>query len=80
MKKALKSLARSCKGAFDISGIVIDVILVIALIPVLTTFISGANNLTATETTLLGLITLFLVLGLVFMVGKQTGLIKGSKT
>lgn len=76
MKSALKSMLISCKGAVDITGVVVDVALVVALIPVIKTFISDAANLTATETLLLGLVTLFIVLGLVVMIGKQTGLIK----
>ena len=70
------SLMKSVKGAMDISGIVIDVVLVTALIPVIVTFINNAENLSATESTLLGLATLFIVLGLIFAVGKQMGLIK----
>lgn len=77
MVKALQKLSNSVKGALDISGIVIDVVLVTALIPILTTFITDAN-LSGTEATLLGLSTLFIVLGLIFMIGKQTGLIKGK--
>lgn len=71
-----KAMQRSVKGASDVSAIVVDVILVTALIPVLVVFISGAENLTATEATLLGLTTLFIVLGLVISIGRQTGLIK----
>lgn len=70
------ALMRSIKGAMDISGVVIDIVLVVALIPVIVTFVNNAENLTATETTLLGLTTLFIILGLVFAIGKQTGLIK----
>jgi len=58
--------------------IVVEVVLVVALIPVIKTFIANAENLTATETALLALVTLFIVLGLVYLVGKQTGLIKGK--
>lgn len=72
----VKALKRSVKGAMDISGIVIDVVLVVALIPVIMTFINNAENLSATETTLLGLTSLFIVLGLVFAIGRQMGLIK----
>jgi len=78
MLPALKKLADSTKGAIDVTSIVVDVVLVTALIPVIATFISNANNLTATETTILGLTTLFIILGLVFAIGKQTGLIKGK--
>lgn len=79
VKNAMVSLAKSTKGAMDLSAIVIDVVLVVALIPVIVTFVSSAENLTATETTLLGLTTLFIVLGLIFAIGKQCGLIKGKK-
>jgi len=42
------------KGAIDITSVVVDVVLVTALIPVIYTFIANAENLSATETTLLG--------------------------
>ena len=70
----LKKLFSSVKGAIDITGVVVDVVLVTALIPVIVTFISNAENLTTTETTLLGLTTLFIVLALVFSIVKQSGL------
>ena len=72
--KALKKLAISCKGAINITGVVVDVVLVTALIPVIVTFISNAENLTTTESTLLGLTTLFIILALVFGIVKQSGL------
>ena len=74
MKQALKSMLDSTKGAIDITGVVVDVVLVTALIPVIITFISNAENLTTTESTLLGLTTLFIVLALVFNIVKQSGL------
>jgi len=67
------NLQMNKRAAQDITGIVVNVVLVIALIPIIVTFIAEAENLTATEQTLLGLTTLFIVLGLVFSV------IKGSK-
>ena len=73
------ALLRSCKASIDMSGIVIDVILVISLVPVIITFISQAQNLTQTEVTLLGLTSLFIILGLIFAVGKQTGVIISKK-
>jgi len=76
--KALKKLWLSTKGAMDISGVVVDVVLVVALIPVIKAFIAGAENLSSTETVLLSLVTLFIVLALVFSIGKQSGLIKSS--
>ena len=75
---ALKKLAMSCKGAINITGVVVDVVLVTALIPVIVTFINNAENLTTTESTLLGLTTLFIVLALVFSIVKQSGLVKGK--
>lgn len=67
------------KAEASIMGIVVEVVLVVALIPVIKTFIADADNLTSTETALLALVTLFIVLGLIYLVGKQTGLIKGHK-
>lgn len=65
----------SCKGAINITSVVVDVVLVTALIPVIVTFISSAPNLTTTEETLLGLTTLFIVLALVFSIVQQSGLV-----
>lgn len=61
-------------AAIDITSVVVDVVLVTALIPVIATFIANATNLTATEVTLLSLTTLFIVLGLIFSIVKQSGL------
>ena len=74
MKKALKSMLSSCKATISVTAVVVDIVLVTALIPVIVTFISNAENLTAIETTLLGLTTLFIILGLVFAIVKQSGL------
>lgn len=65
-------MMKSVKGSIDITGVVVDVALVVALIPVIKTFISGAENLTASETVLLSLVTLFIVIGLVVAIIKQT--------
>lgn len=72
-----RSLFRSVRGGLDITGVVVNVVLVTALIPVIVTFIANAENLTTTESTLLGLTTLFIVLALVFNIVKQSGLSKG---
>lgn len=74
MKKALSSMLATCKGSIDITGVVVDVALVTALIPVIVQFIASADNLTTTEATILSLTTLFIVLALVFMIVKQSGL------
>jgi len=76
MKKSILKLVNSVKGAINITAVVVDVVLVTALIPVIVVFISGATNLTTTETTLLGLTTLFIVLALVFSIVKSSGLTK----
>ena len=70
-------MLKSLKASIDITSVVVDVALVVALIPVIKTFISNATNLTASEVTLLGLTTLLIVLALVVSVVKQSGL--GSK-
>lgn len=74
MNKALKTLFRSTRGAIDIVGTVVNVALVTALIPVIKTFISSASNLTATETVILTLVSLFIVLALVVNIVRQSGL------
>ena len=74
MKKAIKSLMRNCKGAINVVGVLIDVALAVALIPVIKTFISDASNLTATETVLLSLLTLFIIIALVVNIIRQSGL------
>ena len=74
--KALSKLWNTAKGSINITSVVVDVVLVTALIPVIVTFISGAENLTTTESTLLGLTTLFIVLALVFSIVQQSGLAK----
>lgn len=101
----------SCKGSLDITGIVIDIGLIAALIPVIVSFISNGSNqyqcnnvsfphlinqtlcansstgvqtaidavyvgLSTTELAVLSLTTLFIVLGIVFMIVKQSGLTK----
>jgi len=76
MKAILKKLANSVKGAQTIGMTVVEVVLVVTLVPVIKTIIAGASNLTATETILLDLVTLFVVLGLVFGIVKGSGLMK----
>jgi len=76
MKKALKKLFNSTKGALNVFQITIEVILVVTLVPVIAGLILTATNLSATETTLLGLVTLIIVLALLFGIAKQSGLMK----
>ena len=74
MKQLLSKLFKDIKGSVDITSVVVDVALVVALIPVIKTFIGNAQNLTATETTLLALVTLFIVIALIVNVIRQSGL------
>lgn len=67
---------KGIRGAVKITDVVVDVALVSALIPVIKTFISDTNNLTASETLLLGLTTLFIIIALVVAVVRQAGLRK----
>lgn len=78
MKKAISKLVNSTKGALDVVKIVFEVLMVVTLIPVIAVSIATATNLSTTETTLLGLVTLFIVLGLLYAIGKQAGLLKGK--
>lgn len=77
----MKKLIQSLKGSLDITGIVVDVVLLVALIPVVVGLIatveeSATGTVTLTsEVVILGLTTLFLVMAFVFAVVKQSGLI-----
>jgi len=66
------------KGAVNMTGALVSVVFAVALLPVIAVQIAGTTNLTATETTLLGLVTLFLVLGLIVGIAKSSGVLKGG--
>jgi hypothetical protein len=70
----MRNIWKSTKGAINIVQTLVEVVLVVALIPIIAVFIANATNLTATEETLLGLVTLFIVLALVFGIVKSSGL------
>ena len=74
--KSLKTnkLISATKGAMNITAIVVDIALVTALIPVIKTFISSATNLTATETVLLALVSLFIIIALVVSIINQANI------
>lgn len=55
----------------------VEIIIVTALLPIIAVTIASTQNLTATETTLLALVTLFLIIGLIYGIAKSEGLIKG---
>ena len=73
-------LRKGRKGAINVVAVLIDIILITALIPIMKTFISDAEgNRTATEYVLLGLVALFLILGVVYATIKGTGLVKAGR-
>jgi ACR3 family arsenite efflux pump ArsB len=67
------------KGALNLIFVLVEVIFAVVLIPVIKNFIASATNLTATESTLLSLITTFIVLALVYGVVAKSGLMHGDK-
>jgi hypothetical protein len=74
--KILKRFLLSTRGAVDITGVLVDVALAAALIPVIKSFITSAQgNLTATEYLLLSMVTLFIIIALVYNILKQTGVV-----
>lgn len=78
MLKALKSVPKKAQSGGALIGIVVTVIFAIVLIPVLADLIGSAQNLTTTESTLLSFVTLFIVLGVIVLVARKTGLMKSS--
>ena len=56
-----------------IIGVLVAVVFVVSLIPTIVTQIAGAENLTATQTTILNLVPLFIIIGLLHAVVKLTG-------
>lgn len=57
------------------AGIVVSVVMATALIPVVAVQVAGTTNISATESTLLALTTLFIILGLIYGVARSTGLV-----
>ena len=76
MQNPIKKLLSSTRGAMDIAGVVVNVVLATALIPVVAVQIANTTNLSSTEETLLGLTTLFIVLGLIVSVARSAGLFR----
>ena len=56
-----------------IIGVLVAVVFVVSLIPTIVTQIAGAENLTTTQTTILNLVPLFIIIGLLLTVVKLTG-------
>lgn len=60
----------------NIVAVTVEIVMVTALLPVIAVTIASTQNLTATETTILALATLFLILGLIYGIVKSAGLLK----
>ena len=75
-----KLLIPSKRGMANPTDVIVNVLVMIvlatALIPVIKTFIAGATNLTTTESTLLGLSTLLLIIGITVLIVRKTGISK----
>ena len=68
--------AQSSAVSGDMIGVMVLVIIAVsAVIPVVKEQIAATQNLTSTESTLLDLVTLFIILGIVFVVIRASGLI-----
>jgi hypothetical protein len=71
---SLKGQASAISG--DMIGILILVIIAVsAVIPIVKDQINTLTNLSTTERTILNLVTLFIIIGIVFVVIRATGLI-----
>jgi len=69
-------LVKNKKGvsAGGMVGMLVAIILVVNLIPTVADTIGSAQNLTTAQTTILGLATTFIVLGVIVLVAKKSGL------
>ena len=78
IKKILPAMGK--RGMTNPTGIIVGILVAVtvatALIPTIVTQIAGAENLTTTEVTILNLIPLFIVIALLVMVIKSTGVSK----
>lgn len=66
------------KGGVNLVFVLVEVLLATVLIPVIKNTIAGASNLTSTESTLLSLVSTFIVLALIYGVAKKSGLMSGK--
>jgi len=75
--KQAKDIAHNKKGSVSAGGMVgmlVAIILVVNLIPTVADTIGSAQNLTTAQSTILGLATTFIVLGVIVLVAKKSGL------
>lgn len=62
----------------NIMQTVIEVTLTVTILPTIAISIASAQNLSATEKTLLGLVTTIIVMGLLYGIAKQQGFVKSK--
>jgi len=63
----------------NIMKTVIEVLLTVTILPTIAVAIAGAQNLTSTQTVLLGLVTTVIVMGLLYGIAKEAGFMSGKK-
>lgn len=75
-----KKLVGNKKGvsAGAMVGLLVAIILVVNLIPTVADTIGSATNLTTAQSNILGLTTTFIVLGVIVLVAKKSGLMSGK--
>jgi len=76
IRELVKKLVKDRKGQSTkgLVGILVAVIVAVNLLPLIADAIAGATNLTASQETILAIVPTFIVLGVLFMVAKKTGL------
>jgi len=76
LRELVKKLVKDRKGQSTkgLVGILVAVIVAVNLLPLIADAIAGATNLTASQETILAIVPTFIVLGVLFMVAKKTGL------
>ena len=55
--------------------LLVSVLIAVTMIPLIADAIAGATNLTAGQTTILAIVPTFIVLGLLFLAGKKSGIL-----
>lgn len=73
----MRKLLRNNAGV-NMVGALVTVVFATALIPVIAVQVAGTTNLSTTEETILGLTTLFLVLGVVYGIAKSSGILNAK--
>ena len=67
------------KKGMNMMKILVEVLILVVVLPVIAVQIATANNLSATVTTILGLFTIFIAIGGLYLIGREAGVIGGHK-